>query len=244
MVRRQALIRCHPERARRHEEQCWCEEDARELLPDSVERSCHALGFCETWPDAAAPLLWRAGGIHGFGLLSFTHSPFHSKCSFPKGHAIARASHFVPLCCDCGPLRRGQMCGNVFTVRAAFAARQREQSLANHPANDRQDEHDTQTQPDPATPVLLQYDCTISQNYTRGFLHVASSSLVLCCEGTGNVCFATDTLTRGISHAQCAATTTCLWRRLGGLATDYLACFRLCSCPCRHVETLDILPRR
>ena len=149
-----------------------------------------------------------------------------------QSHERVTLFHFAETAARYG----GAKCAAMFSLSAPPLPLASASSALRTTLDDRQGEHDTQTQPDPATPVLLQYDCTISQNYTRGFLHVASSSLVLCCEATGNVCFATDTLTRGISHAQCAATTTCLWRRLGGLATDYLACFRLCSCPCRHVE--------
>ena len=43
----------------------------------AVERSSHALGFCETMAGRGhtiAALLPRVGGIHGFGSLSFTHN--------------------------------------------------------------------------------------------------------------------------------------------------------------------------
>ena len=105
--------------------------------------------------------------------------------------------------------------------------------------DDRQGEHDTQTQPDPAIPVFLQYDCTISQNYTRGFFHVASSSLVLCCEASGTPVqeMVASTLSHvgDISHAQCSATTTCLWRRLASRPTVSVSS----DCvprPCCHFE--------
>ena len=143
------------------------------------------------------------------------------------------------------------MCGSVFTVRAASASLPARAAPCEPPWTTDRANTTRRCKSDPAIPVFTQYDCTISQNYTRGFLHVASSSLVLCLSrvvlGTGCEASATSvqemvasppTLSHvgGVSPAQCAAKTTCLWRRLGGLATDCPACFQLCSSPCRHVE--------
>ena len=135
--------------------------------------------------------------------------PFSLKMFFSEGPRN-RTSESLFHIAETAARNGGAKCAAMFSLSAPPLPLASASSALRTTLDERQGEHDTHTQPDPAIPVFMQYDYTISQNYTRGFLHVASSSLVLCLSrvvlGTGceasatpvqeNGCFAIDTLTR------------------------------------------------